>query len=103
MSKKSNVKKQVEKVDNIETISDENTNSFYIPLIEKKIDFFAKVVEKTIIHVQKNKFLDILGISDVGTCIDKLSELDKKIEHITTTYLENDVLINYLQTINIYI
>ena len=34
-----------------------------ISLVEKKIDFFKDVIQKTIIHVQKNKFFDILGIT----------------------------------------
>jgi len=46
-----------------------------MPQIEKKIDFFKDVIQKTIIHVQKNKFLDILGISDVCSCIERLGEL----------------------------
>ena len=72
-----------------------------LPLVERKIDFFKDVIQKTIIHVQKNKSLDILGISDVSSCIEKLGELSKKIEemmdikHITT-----DVIINNLQLIN---
>jgi len=89
-SKKSNVKKEL--------ISP--ASSLYTPLIEKKIDFFAQVVEKTILHVQRNKFLDILGISDVGACINKLSELNKNIQEITSTCLSNDILIPQLQTIN---
>ena len=50
-----------------------------ISLVEKKIYFFKDVIQKTIIHVQKNKFLDILGISDVNNCIEKSCELSKKI------------------------
>ena len=53
-------------------------------LIEKKIEFFKDVIQKTIIHVQENKFLDILGISDVSHCIEILGELSKKIEDIAT-------------------
>jgi ATP-dependent Lon protease len=77
-----------------------NSNSFYVPLVEKKIEFFKDVIEKTILHVNKNKFLDILGISDVGTCIEKLGEVSKKIEEITDKKVENETLLNCLQTIN---
>jgi ATP-dependent Lon protease len=80
--------------------SNTSSTSFYVPLVENKIEFFKDVIEKTILHVNKNKFLDILGISDVGTCIDKLGEVSKKIEEITDNKVENDVLLNYLQTIN---
>jgi hypothetical protein len=50
-----------------------------LPLVEKKIEFFKDVIQKTIIHVQKNKFLGILGISDVNACIERLGDLSKKI------------------------
>jgi ATP-dependent Lon protease len=75
-------------------------NSFYLPVVEKKIDFFKDVIKKTILHVQKNKFFDILGISDVSSCVEKLGQISKKIEEITTTKIDNDTLVNYLQNIN---
>ena len=77
-----------------------NTNSFYLPLVEKKIEFFKHVIEKTILHVQKNKFLDILGISDVGNCIDMLGKISNKIEELMDNKVDNDTLVNHLQTIN---
>ena len=54
--KNTNIKKEINIKNNVDMIS----------LVEKKIDFFKDVIQKTIIHVQKNKFLDILGISDVN-------------------------------------
>jgi len=72
-----------------------------LPLVEKKIDFFKDIIQKTIIHVQKNKTLDILGISDVSSCIEKLSELSKKLEEITSVKLTStDTIITSLQLIN---
>jgi ATP-dependent Lon protease len=71
-----------------------------LPLVEKKIDFFKDVIQKTIIHVQKNKFLDILGISDVNTCIERLGDLSKKIQEVSENKSNTDVLINNLQQIN---
>jgi hypothetical protein len=71
-----------------------------LPLVEKKIDFFKDVIQKTIIHVQKNKFLDILGISDVNTCIERLGDLSKKIQEISENKTNTEVLINNLQQIN---
>jgi len=79
---------------------DESKNSFYNPLVEKKIIFFKDVVEKTVLHVQKNKFLDILGISDVCNCIEKLGEVSKKIDEVTVNTVDNETLVNNLQTIN---
>jgi len=76
------------------------TNSDMFPLVEKKIEFFKDVIQKTIIHIYKNKTLDILGISDVNTCIERLCEISKKIQEITDTKNNTDNLINNLQTIN---
>jgi len=70
------------------------------PLVEKKIEFFKDVIQKTIIHVQKNKFLGILGISDVNTCIERLGDLSKKIQEVSEIKTNTDVLINNLQQIN---
>ena len=96
-----NEKKTIsKKVKNTQNTQNTNTNSFSNPLVEKKIEFFKNVIEKTIIHVQKNKFLDILGISDVGSCIDTLGNISKKIEQLNDNKLDNDALINHLQTIN---
>jgi hypothetical protein len=71
-----------------------------LPLVEKKIEFFKDVIQKTIIHVQKNKFLDILGISDVNTCIERLGDLSKKIQEVSENKTNTDILINNLQQIN---
>ena len=72
-----------------------------LPLVERKIEFFKDVIQKTIIHVQKNKILDILGISDVSTCIEKLGELSKKISEIQNAQITaTDSIINSLQLIN---
>jgi ATP-dependent Lon protease len=76
------------------------TTTDVLPLVEKKIEFFKDVIQKTIIHVQKNKFLDILGISDVNTCIERLGDLSKKIQEVSENKTNTDVLINNLQQIN---
>lgn len=72
-----------------------------LPLVEKKIEFFKDIIQKTIIHVQKNKMLDILGISEVSSCIDKLGELSKKMQEIMNIKSSStDIIINNLQLIN---
>ena len=77
------------------------STSEVLPLVERKIEFFKDIIQKTIIHVQKNKILDILGISDVSSCIEKLGELSKKIEEIINTKITaTDTIINGLQLIN---
>ena len=72
-------------------------------LVEKKMSFFQNIIQKTIIHVQTNKKLDILGISDVNLCIDRLYDLNKKIKEIAnnlSSNLNSDLIINELQLIN---
>jgi ATP-dependent Lon protease len=73
-----------------------------LQLIDKKVDFFKDVIQKTILHVQKQKTLDILGVSDVSICIDKAMELNKKIKEKFKDYsnVSTDIVINNLQTIN---
>ena len=55
--------------------------------VEKKIEFFKDVIQKTILHVQQNKILDILGIIDVNTCVEKLGDISKKIQEITNIHI----------------
>ena len=80
-----------------------------ISLISKKIIFFEDVIQKTILHVQKNKLLDIIGISEVNSCINLLFELNQKIKDINMNELTNtdkvsdkvtDNIINILQNVN---
>ena len=89
--KNANVKKEI----NIKSTND------ILLLVEKKIDFFKDVIQKTIIHVQKNKNLNILPMNDVSTCIERLGELSDKIEKLNiVNKINQDVLINDLQLIN---
>ena len=94
----------IENAQNIVT-KKENTskNEDVIILVDRKIDFFKDVIQKTILHVQKNKSLDILGVSDVTACIDRLTEINQKIKELTeinNIKTNTDTLINNLQIIN---
>jgi ATP-dependent Lon protease len=73
-----------------------------VVLIEKKLLFFQDVIQKTILHIQKNKILDIIGISEVNSCINTLFELSKKIKDISETNIKTntDNVINILQIVN---
>ena len=78
-----------------------------LSVIEKKITFFKEIIQKTILHINKNKILGILGISEVNICIEKLNEINNKIKNINDVIElkinENiciDSIINDLQTIN---
>ena len=79
-----------------------NHNPELISIVEKKIKFFRDVIQKTILHVQKNKILDILGISEVNNCVQLLNLLNEKIINFIdkVNNIEKDDVINNLQTIN---
>jgi ATP-dependent Lon protease len=82
-------------------ITPQNNEDIYL-LVDKKVDFFKDVIQKTIINVQKNKLLDIIGINDVNNCIEKTTEINKKILEINNLKKTNDTdkVINFLQVIN---
>jgi ATP-dependent Lon protease len=73
-----------------------------VVLIDKKLLFFQDVIQKTILHVQKNKILDIIGVSEVNSCINTLFELSKKIKDINDVSIKSntDNIINILQLVN---
>lgn len=73
-----------------------------VVLIEKKLLFFQDVIQKTILHVQKNKILEIIGVREVNICINTLFELSKKIKTINNVSIKNntDNIINNLQIAN---
>lgn len=95
-------------------------NNDIIKLIENKYLFFGNVIQKTILHVQQNKILDLIGISEVGNCIDNLEKINESLIKIkelmnnlttttnttvntntnTTTNTNTDEIINILQQIN---
>ena len=78
------------------------TNTEIVLLIEKKLLFFQDVIQKTILHVQKNKIFDIIGVSEVNSCINILFELSTKIKEINDVSIKNntDNIINILQIVN---
>ena len=78
------------------------TSPEIVVLIEKKLLFFQDVIQKTILHVQKNKILDIIGVSEVNSCINTLFELSKKIKDINDVSIKSntDNIINILQIVN---
>ena len=71
-------------------------------LVEKKIQFFHDVIQKIILNVQRNKKLDILGISDVNACISIVNTISVKLKETTDnmTKFTNEIIIGNLQTIN---
>jgi ATP-dependent Lon protease/glutaredoxin-related protein len=72
-------------------------------LIKSKLHFFKDTAQNTFNHVQKNKMLDILGINDVNICVNKLTELSKKINEINENTIANssgEIIAKKLQIIN---
>ena len=82
--------------------SNKKTTPEIVILIEKKLSFFQDVIQKTILHVQKNKILDIVGVSEVNSCINTLFELSKQIKDIDEIIIKTntDNVINILQSVN---
>ena len=78
------------------------TTTEIVLLIEKKLLFFQDVIQNTILHVQKNKTLNIISVSEVNSCINILFELSTKIKEINDISIKNntDNIINILQTVN---
>jgi ATP-dependent Lon protease len=87
-------------------ITEKKASNDIIALISKKVAFFEDVIQRTILHVQRNKMLDIIGISEVNNCIHLLFELSNKVKEInipfntTDTTETTDNIINILQNIN---
>ena len=79
-------------------------NPDIVILIERKIAFFQDTIQRTILHVQKNKMLNIINVSEMNNCINVLFDLSKILNEIGTLDQENplntDAVINKLQNIN---
>jgi ATP-dependent Lon protease len=73
-------------------------------VIDKKIVFFQDVIQRTILYYQKNKILDILGVSDLSNCINTLFELSghltKLIQENYKKEIDTEEIISGLQLIN---
>ena len=82
--------------------SNKKTNTEIVILIEKKLLFFQDIIQKTILHVQKNKIVEIIGVSEINSCINILFELSKQLKDITDTTIQTntDSVINILQSVN---
>ena len=71
-------------------------------LITSKIFFFKNIIQNTFNHVQKNKTLDILSINDINICVDKITDISKKIKEIDENLIvdNNESIAKHLQIIN---
>ena len=91
MKEKKSIKNENNSISNPETLN----------IIKKKIYFFHDLIQRTILHVQKNKTYDILGVNDVNSCLENLCEINNKLKDIPIDLLGNiDVHVDKLQVIN---
>ena len=58
--------KQKTKSKVINTNTNTNNNTDILLLIERKITFFLDTIQRTILHVQKNKLLNVIGVSEMN-------------------------------------
>ena len=77
-------------------------SSDVVLLFERKTHFFQRVIQKTLLHVQKNKMLDILTINELNKCVNILYDLSKTLKELVDTKdsMATDVLLGRLQDIN---
>ena len=77
---------------------DKNT----IDIFNNKIGFFQDLVQNTLMQVERNKLLNIIGISNINSCVDSLKVLSNKIGHINQMLLKHnkDAILSELQTLN---
>ena len=72
-------------------------------LVENKIDFFNNIIQRTILHIQINRHLNIILENDYNTCLQLLYKLHEKIiqlnDYIYTNY-DKEIIIGKLQIIN---
>jgi len=89
-------------IPNKNTKKENHDKTDIVSLIEKKVAFFHDIIQKTILNVQKNKIMDILGVSDVNSCINTLNGLNEKMRNILLFDQPStaEELIDRLQTIN---
>ena len=76
-----------------------------IKFCKKKITVFQQMITKTILAVQKYKVMDIVGASDMNTCIQNLEILYKELDNLNIrisqpSKTEFDDVITNLQKIN---
>jgi len=90
---------KMKNIDIIHKEKTENNTNDLMGLISKKCIFFRDVINKTIVHLQKIKQLDIITHNETYICIDKLDKINKIVQKIYTSHV-NDLIIQSLQTIN---
>ena len=97
---KLNLKKKTTSFDSSIVLS--NNNGETTLFIEKKLILFQDILQRTYIHIYRNKKLDILGASDVNNCVTMINDATKSINETMNkigTYT-TEIIISELQYIN---
>ena len=76
-----------------------------LDFLKSKIETFQEIIKRTILAVQKYKFLDILGANEINICIQSLESLFSQLKDIYEPIVENmkidtEYMISKLQEIN---
>lgn len=77
-------------------------NEQIFSMVHKKCTFYQKVIQKTLLHVQRSKFQDILVISDVTRCVKMLNVIHANICKVLNGMydMDEDLLLKKTQEIN---
>ena len=66
-----------------------NSNKNLPAILQTKIIYFKKIIEKTLIAVQKYKSLDIIGVNEINVCIESLETLYIELNKVKETIQKN--------------
>ena len=69
-------------------------------LVDKKIEFYKDIIQKTCLHIKKNKQLEIINENDVANSLDQIRDIHLKIQTIPLNDSSQEQIIQHLQTIN---
>ena len=73
-----------------------------IVFCKNKINAYKTIIQNTILNIQKNKLLDIIGANEFNTCMFMLEKIFASLIKIQEDFEKQsiDVIINELQSIN---
>ena len=73
-----------------------------IVFCKNKINAYKTIIQNTILNIQKNKLLDIIGANEFNTCMFMLEKIFASLIKIQENFEKQsiDVIINELQSIN---
>jgi ATP-dependent Lon protease len=73
-------------------------NSELVEIIEKKVRYYKKLINKTLIYVQKYKSYNIISTNDINVCYNSINEINTLLLTINTS--NTDAAFEKLQLIN---